>query len=261
MKERKKIALVLGGGSALGFAHIGVIKVLEEYGVPIDIVVGTSMGGLVGASYSAGLSVEEMTEHATKFKTIHFVDINFAGDGIFAGTGVMRAINKFLPDEKIESLNKAFACVAVDLMNEKEVVFRTGKLRDAVRATLSIPGFFNTHKADDKLLVDGGVLNNLPEDVAMEMGADIIISCDVLEDYRLIKKPDGAIDVLMAALNCLTKEVVKYKSHHADVKITPNLSEFKQMYFSKDTTLKIIEKGQEACEKEIKNILSLIKKR
>ena len=171
----------------------------------------------------------------------------------------MRVINKFLPDERIEHLPRTFACVACDIMEEKEIVFKTGKLRDAVRATLSIPGFFSPHKADNKLLVDGGMLNNLPEDVAMEMGADIIISCDVLTKYRMTKKPDSALDVLISSLNCVVKELQKYKSCYADIKIMPNLSEFKQMYFAKNSTLEIIKKGEEACEKEIDNILKLLK--
>ena len=211
---RKKVALVLRGGSALGFAHIGVIKVLEKYGVPIDIIVGTSMGGLVGASYVSGLTVEEMIEYAIKFKNIHFVDFNFSGEGLFAGRGVMRAINKFLPDEKIECLPRTFACVACDIMEEKEIVFKTGKLRDAVRATLSIPGFFAPHKADNRHLVDGGIINNLPEDVAMEMGADIIISVDVLEKFKLSKNPKNIIDTLMYSLAVSTKVIQDYKSHY-----------------------------------------------
>lgn len=259
--DRKKVALVLSGGSALGFAHIGVIKILEKYGVPVDIVVGTSMGGLVGAAYSAGLTVEEMIEYATRFKTINFLDFNFNGEGLFAGRGVMRAINKFLPDEKIENLPRSFACVACDIIEEKEVVFKIGNLRNAVRATLSIPGFFNPLKVGKQYLVDGGMINNLPEDVAMEMGADIIISCDVLSKYKLQKKPEGAIEVLFYSLNCISKELQKYKSYYADVKIMPDLSNFKMMKFSKNSTLEIIKKGEEACEQEIDKILKLLKEK
>ena len=162
MNTSKKVALVLSGGGALGCAHIGVIKVFEKYGIPIDIIVGTSMGGLVGASYSVGLTTKEMTDFACKFRTIDFLDVNFDASGLFSGKGVMRVINRFLPDVTIESLSKNFACVASDLYSEKELVFKTGSIRDAVRATISIPGMFVPFKYEDKLLVDGGILNNLP---------------------------------------------------------------------------------------------------
>ena len=207
---RKKVALVLSGGAALGFAHIGVIKVLEKYNIPVDIVVGTSMGALIGAAYSAGYSADEMKKVASKFKTIDLFDFNFFNNsGLFSGKGVMKTINRFLPDINIENLEKYYACVACDLLTEKEVVFKSGNLKDAVRASLSIPGFFVPVYMEDKVLVDGGVLNNLPEDVAMEMGADVIISVDVLNKYFLKKKPKGAIDILLYSMNVLTKEVQK----------------------------------------------------
>lgn len=257
--ERKKVALVLSGGSALGFAHIGVIKILEKYNVPIDIIVGTSMGGLVGASYASGLSVKEMTDFACKFKKIHFIDVNFNASGIFSGKGVMKNINKFLPDKKIEELNISFGCVACDLLTEKEVVFTTGSVRDAVRSTLSIPGFFVPYSIEDKLLVDGGVVNNLPDDLAVKMGADVIIAVDVLSKCKLKEAPKNAFDSLIASINVLTKEVQNYKSIHSDVLLQPDISSLTQMSFGKKNTLKAISIGEKECENHIKEILQLIK--
>ena len=119
--ERKKVALVLGGGSALGFAHIGVIKVLEQNNIPIDMVIGTSMGALVGAAYSVGLNTDEMQDFAEKFKTLNFFDVNFNRSGLFSGKGVMRVINKFLPDDNIENLQKTsnFYCNTNHCRNRK----------------------------------------------------------------------------------------------------------------------------------------------
>lgn len=257
--ERKKIALVLSGGSALGFAHIGVIKTLEKYNIPIDIIVGTSMGGLVGASYASGLSVQQMTDFACKFKKIHFIDVNFNASGLFSGKGVMKNINKFLPDKKIEELKLSFGCVACDLLTEKEVIFTTGSVRDAVRSTLSIPGFFVPYEIDGKLLVDGGVINNLPDELAVKMGADVIIAVDVLSKCKLKDAPKNAIDSLIASINVLTKEVQNYKSIHSDIIIKPDISCLTQMSFGKKNTLKAISLGEEECEKQIKKILQLIK--
>lgn len=256
---RKKVALVLGGGGALGCAHIGVIKVLEKYGIPIDIIVGTSMGGIVGASYAVGLKTKEMTEFACKFRTVDFLDINFDSSGLFSGKGVMKIINKFLPDVKIESLPKTFACVASDLYSEKEVVFKTGSIRDAVRSTISIPGFFVPFRMDDKLLVDGGILNNLPEDVAMELGADVIISCDVLAGFKLTRKPRNVLETLIYSMNIATKEMQKFKALHSDVVLRPNMEGLQQLSFTKTKTTLAIRRGVQEAEKHIKEIIDAIK--
>ena len=261
MVERKKVALVLGGGGALGFAHIGVIKALERHGVPIDMVVGTSMGGIVGAAYCSGLSVDQMAEFAEKFKTFDFVDINFDKTGVFSGKGVMKIINKFLPDINIEGLAKPFACVAGDLLTEKEVVFKIGSLRDAVRSTMSIPGVFVPFRKDNMLLIDGGVVNNLPEDVAMEMGADIIISCDVLSTYKVKYKPKSIVDSLFCSMNMAIKEIQKHRSYHADILIRPNLPGLTPFSFGKENCHMAIRRGDRATTLQMENILKLLKQK
>lgn len=259
--EKKKVALVLGGGGALGFAHIGVIKVLEKYHIPVDIVVGTSMGGLVGAAYAVGLSTKKMTEFACKFKSINFFDFNFNTSGIFSGKGVMKSINKFLPEVNIETLPKNFACVACDLIEEKELVIASGNIRDAVRATISMPGIFVPFQKDDMILVDGGVVNNLPEDVAMTMGADIIISCDVMEKCRVKSCPKNAINTLIYSINCSTKEIQKYKSCHSDILIQPDISGVTQLKFTSASTMKAIKAGEKETLKYIDEIIKLIKEK
>lgn len=256
---KKKVALVLSGGSSLGFAHIGVISVLEKYNIPIDIIVGTSMGGLVGASYACGLTVDKMTNFACKFKKINFVDFNFNASGIFSGKGVMNNINKFLPEKNIEDLNIKFACVACDLLSEKEIIFTTGSVRDAVRSTLSIPGFFVPFEMDDMVLVDGGIVNNLPDDVARKLGADIVISVDVLKKCKLKKKPTNAISSLLTSINILTKVARSHQKNYSDIIIEPDISSLTQLSFGKSSALKAIEKGKEETEKQIEKILKLIK--
>jgi len=258
MKQRKTVALVLSGGGALGCAHIGVIKVLEKYNIPVDIVVGTSMGGVVGAAYAAGLSSEEMIDLACKFKAVNFFDMNFDNSGIFSGKGVMKVINKFLPDVNIEHLKKNFACVSADLLTEKEVVFKTGPVRDAVRSTISIPGIFVPFCKDKMLLIDGGVINNLPEDVAMEMGADIIISVDVIANCRLTKKPKNAIISLFYSIFTSTKEIQKLKAHYSDIMIRPDMKGLTPFSYGKEGALLAIKRGEKATLKEIQNIAKLL---
>ena len=232
MKKGKKVALVLSGGAALGFAHIGVIKVLEKYNIPIDMIVGTSMGSIVGASYALGFSAEEMTEFAGKFKGLDFLDVNLDISGIFSGKGVMRILNQYIPDINIEELNTKFACVAVDLATEKEVRFKEGSLRDAVRASLSIPGIFVPLKKGKQVLVDGGLLNNLPEDLAVEMGADIIISCDVLNKFSMQTTPKHLVDTIMYSMNLCAKIVQGNRTHYADITIYPDLNDIKAFSFN-----------------------------
>lgn len=258
MSERKKVALVLGGGGALGCAHIGLIKVLERHNVPIDIVVGTSMGSVVGAGFALGLTFEEMTDLAKKFKTYNFLDMNFDISGLFSGKGVMKAINNFLPDINIEELPKQFACVATDLVSEKAVVLKSGNLRDAVRSSLSIPGVFTPLVKEDMILVDGGVLNNLPEDVAVSMGADIIISCDVLEKFKVIRKPKNMIETIMYSMTLSAKEVQKLKSTHADVVIRPNMAGINPFSFNTEKVELAIKRGERAGIAKIDDILRLI---
>lgn len=256
--KKKKVALVLSGGGALGFAHIGVISVLEKHNIPIDMVIGTSMGGLVGASYASGLTVKEMTKFACKFKSLNFIDINFNASGIFSGKGVMKNINKFLPDKNIEDLNTKFACVACDLLTEKEIIFTSGNVRDAVRSTLSIPGFFVPYTMGDKLLVDGGIVNNLPDDVAKKLGADIIISVDALKKCVLQEKPKNAIASLLTSINILTKVARTHKKSCSHIVLEPDISMLSQLSFGKNKTLKAIEMGEIECEKRIKEIQKLV---
>ena len=257
--DRKKVALVLSGGAALGLTHIGVIKALEKYKVPIDIVVGTSMGALVGSAYCSGLSVKEMTDFACKFNKSNFFDVNFNMSGIFSGKGVMRSINKFLPDKNIEDFKRTFACVSCELYSQQEVVFTSGNVREAVRASLSIPGIFVPVEKDDKLYVDGGMINNLPEDVAVKLGADIIISVDVLSNYKISKKPRNIMDTLVYSMNVMIKEIQKRKKKYSDVLIQPEITGLNQLSFGKANTQTFIKIGAKETEKHIEQILKLIK--
>ena len=256
--ERKKVALVLGGGASLGYAHIGVIKVLEKHNIPIDMIVGTSMGALIGGAYTAGMTASEIEEAARKFKLIHFFDVNFDIRGIFSGKGVMKKLNKYLPNINIEDMPKPFACVATDLVEEKQVVINSGSLREGVRASMSIPGIFVPVIKGNQVLVDGGILNNLPEDVAADMGADIIISCDVLTKCKTGRSPKNMVTSLVSAFNLSTKEIQKFKSLHYDILLQPDTSKCTQIDFTQKGAARIIREGEIEAEKHIKEILKLI---
>lgn len=186
---RPRIGLVLGGGGARGLAHVGVLRVLQREAIPIDLIAGTSMGGLLGALYAAGLPLAVVEEEVTKLsrlsEQIRLVDWNISAAGLSVRG---RRIYNFMADLLGEDLTFAdlrlpLAMVATDIRVGREVVLQGGLVIDAVRASISIPGVFEPVELGDYRLVDGGVLDNVPVDVARGMGAERIIAVDVLPSF------------------------------------------------------------------------------
>jgi len=180
--RRKKIGLALGSGAARGFAHIGVIKVLEANRIPISMVAGTSMGALIGALYAAGLSGDELEEIACNvdFKTVAKLFMPTPSlSGLISGNRIAELLESLVGDVNIKSLKIPLAVVAVDIESAEEVVITEGSLIEAVRASISIPGIFTAANYQDRFLVDGGLLNPVPVDVVRDMGANFVIAVNV----------------------------------------------------------------------------------
>jgi NTE family protein len=173
--------LVLSGGGARGIAHIGVIEELERRGYEIASVTGTSMGALVGGVYAAGAidPFREWLLTLDKRKVFSLVDFTLSRTGVVKGDKVFNKMKDFIPDTLIEDLKIPYAAVAVDLINNKEVVFREGRLFDAIRASVSIPSVLTPVKTDDGLLIDGGVMNNIPVDHAPRVPGDLLVVVNV----------------------------------------------------------------------------------
>ena len=175
-----KFGLALGSGSARGLAHVGVIQVLEAYNVPIDMIAGTSIGSVIGSLYASGASIEKLMEAALSMKrskTLVLLDPALPHSGFIKGNRAEEIIKTIaLKDKTFDDLNIPFAAVATVLGNEAEAVIKQGKVIDAVRASISIPGIFTPVKFQDDYLVDGGLVNPVPVDVVKNMGADIIIA-------------------------------------------------------------------------------------
>jgi len=180
---KPKVGLALSGGGARGLAHIGVLNVLEREGIPVDFLAGTSMGGVIAAGDAAGLSAEFMAAEAQRMGQLRnlltLMDRSLPRLGLFEGQKVQEYLASHLGDITFDELKIPLALVAVDLETGEEVILRSGRVVDAVRATISLPGVFAPFRLDGRLLVDGGVLNNLPANVVREMGADIVIAVDV----------------------------------------------------------------------------------
>lgn len=187
MNQAKKpvIALVLGGGAARGWAHIGVIHELESMGIEPDMVVGTSVGSVVGGAYASGnlQPFEDWISSLGRVDIIRLLDAKMTGGGFLQGNSLMAAIEKRIGNPNIEDLGIPFACVATELDTGREVWLREGSLLDACRASIALPGMFAPSRfKDDKLLVDGGLVNPVPVSLARAMGGEVVIAVNLNGD-------------------------------------------------------------------------------
>ena len=260
--KKKKVALVLGGGGALGFAHVGVLDVLEQYGVPIDIIVGTSMGAVIGAGYCAGKSVPELTELSTQMTMSKMFDITGKFKGLMSGNRITKFLKPVYKYEKIEELPIKFACNAVDLRTCTTHVFKSGDLITAVRSSMSVPVIFSPVKHGGMVLVDGGILDNMACDVAKNMGYDVIIAVDVISKSILIENVDSLFGSIIQSCLIMQQTVQQLQTPNepCDIIITPDLEEHKQYVFNKQSTEEIIEKGRLATLDAMPRILKILSK-
>jgi NTE family protein len=177
---RPRIGLALGSGSARGWSHIGVIRVLERAGISPEIVCGTSIGALVGAAYAAG-ELERLRDWVGGLDwqaVVGLLDLKMGG-GLVEGGKLVDFFRRQFNDQGIERLPKAFACVATDLVSGREIWLREGSVVDAVRASIALPGLFTPALRDGRLLVDGGLVNPVPVSLCRAMGADVVIAVDL----------------------------------------------------------------------------------
>lgn len=183
-QHKPKIALALGGGVARGWAHIGVLRALTRHGIEPDIVVGTSVGALVGGAYLADRldNLEEWARSLTRTKIISYLDFKVTQGGLIGGRRLMAEMRKHFGDARIENLPKPFAAVTADLTTGHEVWLREGRLADALRTSFSLPGIFPPVKAPPYWLVDGALVNPVPVSVAHALGGTLVIAVNLSAD-------------------------------------------------------------------------------
>ncbi len=187
-----KIALVLGGGGARGFAHIGVLKSLAQRGIEPVAIAGCSMGGLIGALFAAGMDHNQILDMVQTTKPWKLLDISRMGS-LIGGKGMAHQMEKYLP-KTFEELNLPLAVTAVDLQAGKLVVFNEGPLHPALRGTSSIPGIISPERYGERYLIDGGLLNNLPVDVIHSLSNSPVVAVDVApEAHRNIPLDDSLL--------------------------------------------------------------------
>jgi NTE family protein len=247
-----KIAVVLGGGGSKGFAHIGVLKILEAQHIPINMVVGTSAGSLVGSLYASGKSAFELQGIALKMDKDNVIDYDWKiwNGGLIIGDKLENFINTNVNNTPIEKLKIPFYAVATDIATGEETVFARGNTGMAVRASCSVPAVFHPLKIGNNTYVDGGLVSPVPVDVARRNGADIVIAVDISGG---IDKgvPDGILDTMKKSVNIMYNHIAEYQIKNADVVIRPDMTgigstdmeKFNQAIFEgeKAATLKIPE--------------------
>lgn len=189
-EPRRRVALVLGGGGARGFAHIGAIEALEENGYQITSIAGTSMGALVGGMYAAGKlkELKERIAHLTKKEVVSLLDFSLGLDHVATGNKLLELLSDMNGNQLIENLDIPFCCVASDLITGQEKVFRSGYLTQAIRASISIPGFFKPVRDGESIYVDGSIHNTLPLDRVERTPGDILVAVNAsAEDENLFR--------------------------------------------------------------------------
>lgn len=253
--ERPKIALVLGGGAARGFAHIGVIRALEQEHIPIDMVVGTSVGSLIGAIYAYDRNSFELEWTAFSLEKEHLFDYAIlsalTGMGPVKGDKLEEFVKAKIPVPNIEQLKVPFAAVATDLNRGQRVVLDRGPVAKAVRASSAIPGVFQPVEFQGRLLVDGGVTDNIPISVAREKGADIVIAVDISENVVNFNITN-MIDVVLQSVNIMFNDNVSYKKKDADILITPAVGNVAMLDFTQKK--RCMQAGIEAAQKAMPEI-------
>ncbi len=252
---KPRIALVLGGGAARGFAHIGVIRALEQEKIPVDMVVGTSVGSLIGAIYAADMNSFDLEWTAFSLEKDDLFDYGIlsavTGMGLAKGEKLEAFVRNKVAAPNIESLKLPFAAVATDLNRGTRVVLDRGPVAKVVHASSAIPGVFNPVELQGRLLVDGGVIDNIPIDVAREKGADIVIAVDISENVVNFNITN-IVDVMLQSVSIIMNENTKQKKRDADILITPPVGDVGMLDFSQKK--RCMQAGIEAAQRAMPEI-------
>ena len=252
-----KIAVVLGAGASRGFAHIGVLKVLETSKIPIHMIVGTSAGSFVGSLYAYGFDAFQLQKIALSIDKGDIADITIPDNGFIKGDKLEEYVNTMVRKTPIEKLRIPFYAVATNIPSGQEVVFGKGNTGTAVRASCSIPGIFRPAKIGDKMYIDGGVVSPVAVDAARRYGADIVIAVDISADLDT-RQPEGTIDTILQAINIMYSKLAGIQLTRADIVIRPKVGYIGSGDF--DKRHEAVLEGEKATYEAMGNIKALIEK-
>jgi NTE family protein len=256
-KRPPKIGLALGGGAARGFAHVGVIAALEEAGIKVDLIVGTSAGSLVGAIYASGKTAAQLQDVAMKMEEAEITDwmLPIFNRGVLRGDALALYVNRQITHKLIESLPIPLGIVATDLRSGQGVLFRQGDTGQAVRASSAVPSVFTPVKIGEREYVDGGLVAPVPVRFAKQMGAELIIAVDISAAPEA-NAADGTVAVLLQTFAIMGKSINEYALQGADLVIRPDQAGLKGADFT--AKRRAIDAGKLAMQKQIPQLKALI---
>jgi NTE family protein len=254
MFKKRKIALALGGGAARGLANVGVLKVLERERIPVDLIVGSSIGGLIGASYALGVPIHYMEEEALQFSMKKLADFAISRISIIKGKKLEKVIEELTDKKDFKDARIPIAITTTDIETGEELVHTKGHLQKIIQASCSWPGIFPPVTIDGRRLGDGGIRNSIPVKMAKRLGATLVIAVDI--GFAVKKgKIDNLFQLFIQSIQILGEELDRYQSMQADVVIKPKLHNIDQFAFH--AAKQALEDGEEAAQKT----LPLIKKK
>lgn len=254
-KKPATVALVLGAGASKGFAHIGVLKVLEMNKIPIHMIIGTSVGSFVGSLYAYGYNAFQLQRMAMAIEKSDIVDLTIPDNGFVKGELLENYVNKMINNTSLEKLRIPFYPVATNLQTGQEVVFATGNTGTAVRASCSIPGIFRPVKLAGQYYVDGGVVSPVAVDAARRLGADFVIAVDISADVDK-ELPDNTIKTVLKSINIMYSKIAGIQLQRADIVIKPKVGHIGSADF--DKRHEAILEGERAALEALPKILSIV---
>jgi len=259
-RKPKKIGIALSGGGARGLAHIGVLEVLENEGIHISAVSGTSMGSVIGALYCSGVEIPEILKFMETNVWKRFVitsTFNLPSLPALNSRNVERILRRFFAEKTFKDCQKPFCAVAVDVISRKKVFITHGKLVDAIKASIAIPGIFEPMIRDDMILYDGGIIEPVPIDAIRSMDVDFVIGVALnnIDRKEIPTAKSSLFSIIDLSMAIMEREIETHYFHKADVVLQPKTGDFGLFEFGK--TSKIIEAGRI----EAQNKLAEIKKK
>jgi NTE family protein len=258
-RGRPRLGLALSGGAARGVAHVGALKVLEESGIRVDCIAGTSAGALVAGAYAAGMPVAELEELGRSLRWRDFGRVTLSRLGVQSNARMEEYVRARFPVTRFEELRIPFAAVATDLRTGGAVVMRDeGDVAFAVRASCALPGWYvPVTDAEGRQLVDGGLVANIPTAAVRALGADVVVAVDVNhEGARFLGPPQSAIGVLLQSFIVVQRTAAAHQRQLADVVISPRVGHIRWDEMTKADEL--LAAGEEATRAALANIRELL---
>jgi NTE family protein len=253
--KKRKIGLVLGGGVSHGVAHIGVLKAIERYKIPIDIIAATSSGGIVGSLYAAGLDLHLIEELAMNLHWSSLIKVHLLKKGLLTTEGIEKLIKQYIGDKKFSELKIPMVIVGTCLKKADVCVIDSGKVARAVAGASAFPGAFVPIEINNHLIADGGIAGyQVPVNIAKQYGANFIIASDVVPVHPVSKMSLDPMHVFERAVNILMHRLAEPQTKKADILIQPEISEEDLWHLDEKKSRRLISAGESAALQALRKL-------